>query len=155
MPTKKETVLSSLEEKKLEAKIAEAKDEILTGREHTSAIKDYYKTEGLKRYRCIVTSSRKGEKTFEMFVENPSDTNKPVKLNGKLGVELKDGLPMYAIQRLEEAYDLVAEESAINQDPNVVSQKTFSTNKMPRYNVRVLGEVENPKRLGSKAKKVS
>jgi hypothetical protein len=152
MPTKteKESKLSASEEKKLNAKIELAKLDILEKREVNSNIQEYYETEGKKRYRCIVTSTRRGEKTFELMVENPSNIEKPVRLNGKLGVEIKDGLPMVAIQRLENAFDIVSEDIPANNDPNVFSQTTFKTSGVPRYNVKILGEVESPKPLGSK-----
>ena len=152
MPTNntKETKLSPNEEKKLNLKLEQAKLEILEKRETNNEILDYYEKEGLKRYRCIVTSTRRGEKSFELMVENPKNLDKPVRLNGKLGVELKEGLPRVAIDRLQNAFDLVSEDIVANNDPNIFSQTTFKTSGIPRYNVRELGEVENPKPLGSK-----
>lgn len=149
MPTNK---LTDKENKRIALAVEKAKLDILDERESDSAVKDYYAKEGKRRFRCIVTSTRKGEKTFELMVENPTNPEKPVRLNGKLGVELPEGLPQSAIDRLENAYDLTAEETSASADPSVYSGKTFVQGKMPRFNVKILGEVENPKPLGSKRK---
>ena len=154
MPTKtqEETKLSSLEEKKLNLTVEQAKQDIIKKRLDNSDADAYYKSEGLKRYKCIVTSRRGNEKHFELMAESPTNRHKPVKIQGKLGVELEEGLPMYVIDRLQSAYDIVADEVPTNQDPNVFSQNTFSTRKLQRYFVRITGEVENPKVLGTNVK---
>ena len=153
MPTNtKEPKLSDKENKRIALAVENAKLDILEDREADSSIKDYYAKEGRKRYRCIVTSTRKGEKSFELMIENPNNLEKPVRINGKLGVEITEGLPQSAIDRLENAFDLTAEDTAPDPNPNIYSQNNFVQGKMPRYNVKVLGEVENPKPLGSKRK---
>lgn len=154
MPTKtQEPKLTNLEEKKLTNTVEQVKQDIINNRLDNSEADDYYKSEGSKRYRCIVTSRRGNEKYFELMAESPANRHKPVKVQGKLGVELEEGLPMYVIERLQAAYDMVADEVPTNQDPNIFSQNTFNTRKLQRYFVNILGEVENPKILGTNVRK--
>ncbi len=148
MPTKKEPKLTAIEEKKIENAVEKAKAEIIEKRDVTSEIEEYYKTEGRKRYECIVTSTRKGEKQFELNTPDPSNPTRPIKLHGRCGVRLKEGLPMYAITALQESYDLHCEEKEANMDPNVYADTIHTASNMPRYSVRIFKEVEDPKPLG-------
>jgi len=138
MPVKKED-FSAIEEQKIQAIVSKAKVEILSDRKKDEDVKKWYAENGTKRFRCKITSTRKGEKTFELMCERPENPHKPKKIVGKLGVWLEDGLPMYVIQRLQEAYDSVAEETPEN--PNLDSGQIFQLTTIPRFNVIVGEEV--------------
>jgi len=156
MPTNdKEPKLTALEEKRIQRALDKAKDDILEQREEADDTAEYYATEGKKRYECIVTSTRKGEKQFELAVADPSNTSRAVILKGKCGVRLKDGLPMAAITALQDSYDYTTDEKEASTDPNVYSDVLFTPGSMPRYAVKILGEVKNPLPLGKKRKKAS
>jgi hypothetical protein len=142
MPVK-EKDFSAIEEKKIESIVSKTKAEILAERQGDEDIKKWYAENGEKRFECKITSTRKGEKTFELMVERPENPNKPKKIVGKTGVWLKGkyGLPMYVLQRLMSAYDLTAEgkeDSEMGADAGEI----FRTMKMPRYNVQIGSEIK-------------
>jgi hypothetical protein len=82
------------------------------------------------------TGARKGEKTAELFYENPENPNKPIKANIKLGVWIEEGLPMYVIQRLQDAYDTSAEEKPAGSDLLADAGSTHIMGRTPRFVVR-------------------
>ena len=141
MPTK-EPKLSQKEEKRIAQALERAKEDIIEERENQDEADHYYATEGLKRYECIVKSSRKGEKQFELSVPNPANPARAVILKGYCGVRIKDGLPMTAIDALESAYDYETEEKPTSQDPNVYQDTTFIPGERARYSVKIIGEVK-------------
>lgn len=141
MPVKKEGDLSPLEEKKLNHAVNKAKLDILAERNDDDDIKAWYRENGSKRFKCKITSTRKGEKTFELMCERPENPNKPKLVRGKLGVWLNDGLPMYVLNRLQEAFDSTAEELDERQMTGD-SGRIFSQGRIPRYNVQIGEEVK-------------
>ena len=135
--SRKKLDLTEAEKLKLEASVEKAKEDILNKR-GSDDDRDKWYQENKARYRCKITptGSRKGEKTLEMFYENPDNPGKPVKLNCKLGVWLEEGLPMYVIQRIQEAYDSNSEEIPANPDPLVTAGKYHTMGRTPRFVVQ-------------------
>ena len=150
MPTTKESKFSAAEQKRLQNALNKATDDIIEKREEQNDTDEYYATEGQKRYICIVQSTRKGEKQFELTVADPKNTSRPIILRGRTGVRLESGLPMTAINALQESYDYTTEEKEASTDPNVYSDTIFTSGAMPRYSVNILGEVKDPIPLGKK-----
>jgi len=151
MPTAKKADigLTALEEKKLDVAVESAKLDIAQKRADNSAQTEYYEGEGKKRYKCKITSMRRGEKQFELTVADPANPNHAILIREKCGVVLQQGLPMFAIDALRAAYDVEAEEVSVGADPNIHYQREFKTFHRPRYAVEVYGEVEDPKPLSS------
>ena len=148
--TKPEVTLSALGEKKLLNSVEKLRLKQIEAEGRDAEIKEYYKTEGKRRFQCVVNSHRKGEKTFELFTEDPNNPDKAIRLVGLCGVVLKNGLPQKAIDALNESYDLHTEETQPNQDPNIYYQQDFKEVRTSRYTVRVIKEIENPAPLGSR-----
>ena len=134
---KKQLTLTDAERKQLQASVAKAEEDIMNRRQANDDRDQWYK-ENSQRYRCMVTATgaRKGEKTAELFYENPQNPDKPVKLNIKLGVWLEKGLPMYVIQRLQDAFDTSAEEREATSDPLASAGTTHIMGRTPRFIVR-------------------
>jgi len=143
-PTEKETLgMTEAEKKHLEASIAKAEEDIINKRKG-NAERDQWYAENNERYRCMVTAtgSRKGEKSAELFYEDPTNPNKPIKANIKLGVWIEQGLPMYVIERLQNAYDTSAEEKTVADDPLASAGSTHIMGRTPRFVVKV--DYKNP-----------
>ncbi len=106
-----------------------------------------YMVEGKRRWRCMVTTLRDGWDHFEMFISDPAKPDRPVKVMGKCGVILDDGLTKCVIDRLKYEHSFVMVE-----DPDIDLRATmilsYKSVKKPHYMVDVYEEIENPKKVG-------
>lgn len=109
--------------------------------------RDEYRRNGHRRFKCKVLSLRPKVKYFDMIISHPT-TDKPVKVFGKCGVILENGLTQYTIDRLNESYTMVTEEIE-GVDPDSSMALTYRAVRMPNFRVEMRGEIENPKKVGS------
>jgi hypothetical protein len=115
-------------------------------RNAVSAGRAEYAREGGRRWRCIVESLRPGVKTFAMTVPHPKE-DRPVRVEGRCGIEITDGLTKYMINCLNYSHHFRTEE-VMNFDPNATMGLTFKPVKVPHYRVEVMEEIMNPVELG-------
>jgi len=98
-----------------------------------------------RRWKCIVRSLRKGERSFDLTVADAQD--RPHTVSGMCGVVLEDGLTQFAINCLKGAYDMSVEERIVDISKDGI-HSTVDPVKVPCYSVEVMEEIENPKKIG-------
>lgn len=148
MTTKtKELKLSTAEQAKFEAKIEEAKAEVLGKREAISERNAAWKELWQDRYECKITSTIKGEKSVPINVESENDPDVPVRLNVAVGTWIREqhgGLPMFVIQRLQQCFDTAASERG--ELPTGDAGVIHITHREPRYVVEIGKKCDPDKR---------
>jgi hypothetical protein len=136
------------------AQVGKMTEQQVKAREGVSAGRAKYVEECKKRYRCVVNSLRPGWDHFELTISNPK-TDAPITVRGRCGVILEEGLTKFAIDCLKRAHDFRVEKGAsmtIEQILAVDTAMVVSTKsvRQPHYSVDILGEVTNPKPVGTK-----
>lgn len=139
--------LSDRDKKVLDRKMQDVVDDYIEKKNTVNPGVEKYRKEGHRRFRCMVESTRSGLQHFELMIPHPDNVGQPIRVKGRCGVILEDGLTMYAINALKRGYHIETEEVA--PDPTKDFGVQHKTIKVPNFRVEVYNEVENAKKVGT------
>lgn len=105
-----------------------------------------FKKKYSRRWRCKVEAIRRGDTFWEVTVPDPSNRDRPIPLKGHCGHWIEEGLPLHAIDCLQNAYYTETRE---RKAPSSVDRAVeVESVRVPLYRVTVGEEIENPKPIG-------
>ena len=139
--------LSAQDRKALDRKIEDTVDEFLNEKDKFSEGQIDYMKNGGRRWRCKVESTRSGVQHFELYIADPRNMKRAVKIMGRCGVIIEEGLPKFVIDHLKEEYR--TETRVVPQDPTKEAGLLHEMVRIRNYAVDVYEEIENPKPIGS------
>jgi hypothetical protein len=107
------------------------------------AVPDY--DNQIKRFDCTVHSNREGYDSFELYIADPNDKRRPIRIAGRAGVRIKQGLPFAAVEALRGEYsNKMRTRKPTGEDMGLDAEPY----RFHHWNVEVHGEVTNPKPVG-------
>jgi hypothetical protein len=110
---------------------------------------EYYKEWGKRRIDCTINvANSAADKVIQLTVPSPSNPKKSIPIEVLCGERIKEGLPIFAVEQIENAYTVEMKEIPKHRRTGDVGE-THEMVKMPLYTVKRHGEVENPKPIGS------
>lgn len=101
----------------------------------------------LDRFACTVHATQpQSHKVFKLHIPHPT-RDIPVKIEGRCGILLKKGLPLYAIKVLEKAYTTIQIEVPEDEQKGSIGL-TFESKRVPLYRVDMGEKVKSPDPIG-------
>ena len=143
-----EDILITQEQKdQIEARVAKELASVSKNHKVETEHKAWYRKNGVRRFRCIVTSNQDGVEDFDFFIPHPLNTDQPVRIHGKCGVVIEEGLNLYCINVLREAGSMLNTNATI--DPLATMGLRHRSRKIKSYDVEILDEVQEPEAIGT------
>ena len=139
--------LTAQDKKALDRKVEDVVDKHLNDKAEQNAGVEDYKKNGGRRWRCLVESTRPGVQHFEMIIADPKNPRRPVKIQGRCGMIIEEGLTKFVIDHLKGEYR--TQTQAVPQDPTKESGLLHKQVRIRNYTVDIFEEIENPKPVGS------
>lgn len=104
----------------------------------------YYREWGKQRVDCTIqVANPSADKVIKIAVPDPSKPNKSVPIEILCGERVKGGVPIYAVEQIENAYTVEMKEIPKHRRQGDVGL-TYETIRMPMYTVKRHSTPDNP-----------